>query len=206
MKFDKIYGSNLSISFGDEKVLRDFGFEIGPKQHTVFKGESGSGKSTLLKLLLGFLSPDTGRMQLNQDRPIRELRNYAAWLPQDLDLGAGKVWEVMQTPFEFRANRTLSPEKSDMKKVLERLGIRENSLYKSYRNLSTGQRQRVGLATCHLLDKPVLLLDEPTSALDSKSKHKVYRLLIERQPDRTVISTSHDPEWLETADRIIELD
>jgi ABC-type bacteriocin/lantibiotic exporter with double-glycine peptidase domain len=70
-------------------------------------------------------------------------------------------------------------------------------------DLSTGQRQRVGLAICHFLDKPLLLLDEPTSALDLVSKRKVADLLI--NPDRTIISTSHDPFWVDLADNVIEL-
>jgi len=65
------------------------------------------------------------------------------------------------------------------------------------------QRQRVGLALCYLLDKDVLLLDEPTSALDEASKEKVHKLFSNKQ--RTIISTSHDPWWLEKCSKIFEL-
>lgn len=201
-----VTGKNLYVNFGKEEVLRDLSFEISPNQHTVFKGDSGSGKTTLLKMLLHFVEPNRGDIKFNKDQPVRALRKHSAWLPQDLDLGEGTVEEVMRVPFTFAANHSNAPEKSRMQSGLNALGVGGNALDKPFRNLSTGQRQRVGLALCHLLDKPVLLLDEPTSALDKTSKQKVCELLIENQPDRTVISTSHDPDWIETADQIIELD
>lgn len=199
-------GKNLTIRYGPETVLRDFNFDIAPNQHTIFKGDSGSGKTTLLKMLLHFVEPTRGDISFKDDQSVRALREHSAWLPQDLDLGEGTVEEVMRVPFTFAANHSTSPKRSRMESALKDLGVNGNALDKPFRNLSTGQCQRVGLALCHLLDKPVLLLDEPTSALDKTSKQKVYELLIENQPEHTVISTSHDPDWIETADQIIELD
>lgn len=202
----RIKGDSLTIRYGSETVLRDFSFEIPPKQHTVFKGDSGSGKSTLLKALLHFVNPNAGRLDFGDSTSIRSLRKHSAWLPQDLNLGEGTVEEVMRVPFSFSANRTGSPEKSWIIETLNKLGLARTSLDKPYRNLSTGQRQRVGLALCHLLDKPVILLDEPTAALDQTSKQRASELLLDSPSDRTIISTSHDPDWLDTADKIIEID
>lgn len=202
----RIKADSLTIRYGSETVMRDFSFEIPPKKHTVFKGDSGSGKSTLLKALLHFVKPVEGKLNVGDHTSIRSLRKYTAWLPQDLNLGEGTVEEMMRVPFSFSANRTISPEKSRIVDTLNKLGLAKTSLDKPYRNLSTGQRQRVGLALCHLLDKPVILLDEPTAALDQTSKQKVADLLLGSSSDRTVISTSHDPDWLTTADHVIELE
>lgn len=194
---------NVSIGFEGEPVLRDFSFEAPEKKHTVLKGESGAGKSTILKLLLGFLSPDKGNILMNA-QPVhpQKIRQQTAWLPQDLNLGEGSVLEVMQRPFSFKVNS--SPENIDLDGTLEALGVSKANLNKQFRELSTGQRQRVGLAICHLLDKPLLLVDEPTAALDPASKQKVAKVLL--QPKRTIISTSHDPFWVELADNVIALD
>ncbi len=196
--------SGISIQFGEEVVLEDLTFTIPKGKHTVLKGESGSGKSTLLKILMGFLQPASGSVYIGDKKEAKEIRKITAWLPQDLNLGAGSVSEVIQKPFEFTVNVQNKPHRQTIISILNKIGLSEDDAAKQFRDLSTGQRQRVGLAICHLLDKPLLMLDEPTSALDNISKHKAADLLI-AHTNKTVVSTSHDPFWLEYADKIIEL-
>lgn len=196
----------VTFGFEGEQIVEDFSFEAKPGQHTILKGESGSGKSTLLKLLLGFYNPQKGTITINNNPLDRhDIRRQTAWLPQDLNLGSGSVKEVMAKPFEFATNQSHQQNNVSQIRInfLQKLGLGTDTLEKDYRDLSTGQRQRVGLAICHLLDKPLLLLDEPTSALDKASKNKAAELLL--KGDRTVISTSHDPFWLDKADNITEL-
>lgn len=170
----------------------------------MLKGESGSGKSTILTLLLGFNKPDAGAISLaDSDLNIQSLRRQTAWLPQDLNLGTGQVSEVIARPFEFMANKSTKKNLQQQTKILHLLGLGPETLDKQFRDLSTGQRQRVGLAICHLLNKPLLLLDEPTSALDHASKQKAADLLL--VGNRTIISTSHDPFWVNKADKVIEI-
>ncbi|WP_441000094.1 ABC transporter ATP-binding protein [Fodinibius sp. SL11] len=195
---------NVTFSFENEQIVTDFSFLAKAGQHTILKGESGSGKSTLLKLLLGFYKPQKGTISINRaELDDREIRKQTSWLPQDLNLGSGTVGDVMAKPFEFAANRSSNRDKQDYINTLQELGLRADTVDKEFRDLSTGQRQRVGLAICYLLDKPLLLLDEPTSALDKASKQKAAKLLLAN--NRTVISTSHDPFWVNQADNIIAL-
>lgn len=196
--------SDLTIRFGDEVVLEAFSFRIPEDKHTVLRGASGSGKSTLLKLFLGFLKPDGGSIQFKDGKSWRNIRRDTAWLPQDLDLGSGTVEEVIRKPFRFATNRAKTPGSETCTRTLTQLGLSRNNLDKPFRDLSTGQRQRVGLAVCHLLDKPILLLDEPTSALDDASKRRAADILL-ADTNKTIISTSHDPFWVEHADNTIEL-
>lgn len=186
-------------------MLEKFSFEAKPGKHTVLKGESGSGKSTIFKLLLGFLTPVNGSITFENNGSSHSIRRHTAWLPQDLNLGTGIVSEVMAKPFEFAANKSTEKNLQQKAEVLQNLGLGRGALNKQFRDLSTGQRQRVGLAICYLLDKPLLLLDEPTSALDSASKQKAADILLSGSK-RTIISTSHDPFWVDLADNVIELD
>lgn len=195
--------SNLSFSYGDESVVRNLSFKAIERKHTVLKGESGSGKSTILKLILGFLFPSSGDITFQNANSWKSIRQHTAWLPQDLNLGDGITEEVIQKPFSFKTNNADHISRDKMEDILESLGVSSNNLDKQFSDLSTGQRQRVGLAICHFLDKPLLLLDEPTSALDLRSKQKSADLLI--NGDRTIISTSHDPFWVDLADNVIEL-
>jgi len=192
----------ISFGFNGKEILHDFNLEIMKDKHTVLEGESGSGKSTILKSLLGFLTPNKGSIIVDgQQLHPQKVRQKTAWLPQDLNLGDGSVREVMKRPFSFKVNQ--SKKDLDFAGSLESLGVPADHLEKKFRDLSTGQRQRVGVAICYLLDKPLLLLDEPTAALDRASKQKVADLLLDQK--RTIISTSHDPFWVDLADNVIAL-
>jgi ABC-type bacteriocin/lantibiotic exporter with double-glycine peptidase domain len=205
MNLPEVAFKNISFGFVNESILNGFSFQAPAGRHTVLKGESGSGKSTMLQLILGFYQPKEGHVLIDgQPRQPRVVRKQSAWLPQDLDLGNDSVRNVMLRPFDFAANQSQKPSEAQLEEYLQRLGLGADNLDKAFRDLSTGQRQRVGLAVCSLLDKSLLLLDEPTSALDAASKRKVAELLLDKK--RTIISTSHDPFWVERADQLIELD
>ena len=181
--------NNLSFSYGDEKVLDGMNFSVNSGEHLVIRGESGSGKSTVLQLLLGFLKPDRGHISVLGDASA--LRRHTAWLPQDLDLGEGSVRELIEHLFRFEANHARQPSQEEQIETFRQLGLGEGDYVKAFRDLSTGQQQ-------------VLLLDEPTSALDRSSKEKAANLLLSNQ-ERIIVSTSHDPFWVEKATKIVEV-
>jgi len=193
-----------------EPLIKKCSFALEEGNHVAVKGESGTGKTSLFRLILGFEKPDRGKIlykgqPLNTDT-IHRIRKESAWLPQDLNLGSGPVKEVLSFPFEFSANNGSSPDSDKFAATFEALGLEASLLENAFQDLSTGQRQRVGVALCHLLEKPLLLLDEPTSALDVKSKQQVFDLLASKSnSDHTILSTSHDPWWLERCEKIIEL-
>lgn len=199
--------SNIYFSYKNERVFHDFSMAVKTGEKLGIKGESGAGKTTLFRLLLGFEYPNEGKLLYKGDpyytEIIKQMRNDVAWLPQDLNLGAGNTSELIDFIFDFQANVELKPGRSETLAILEKLGLAKETLNSTFNDLSTGQRQRVGLATCYLLNKKVILLDEPTSALDDQSKQKVTDLLL--QDDLTIVSTSHDPWWLDKCDRVIEL-
>lgn len=210
MGSDKLLeGKNLHFSYGDETIFNFFSFSVRPGDRLVLKGESGSGKTTLFRLILGFETPDGGKIRFKNcasgPDTYRSLRRESAWLPQDLNIGAGSVNQVISYPFTFKTNRDQTPSASKIESIAGELGLANGLLQKSYSDLSTGQRQRVGISLCVLLNKSLLLLDEPTSALDEASKQKAIDLLFENR-DRTILSTSHDPFWIERCTRVIDLD
>lgn len=174
----------------------------------MLKGASGSGKSTVLKLILGFIRPQKGEIRYRGNKLNiglnKKLRTRTAWLPPEVELGEGTVQEVIRFPFGFDANASAVPDDEQILNLFDRLNLERDLFVKPFRDLSTGQRQRVGLILCVLLDKPLILLDEPTSALDAESTERVVDLLL-NSGKRTVISTSHDPVWLEHADQMYEL-
>lgn len=204
-------GRNINFKYEDETIFENFNFSFQPGEHVVLKGESGSGKTTLFRLILGFEKIQSGDIyyrgtSLSQSpEPVQQLRSESAWLPQDLNIGTGTVREVIDFPFTFHNSRNNTPDTQRIVNVLSELGLSgKEILSKSFTDLSTGQRQRVGLTLCILLNRDLLLLDEPTSALDAASKRRAADLLL-NSPHRTVISNSHDPFWLECSDTVLEL-
>lgn len=198
---------SFNYNGASQPIIKQCSFTAKPGDRIVLRGESGAGKTTLFRLLLGFVLPQKGIIQYQGEelttKVAHQLRKNTAWLPQDLNIGAGRVTEVFELPFTFKAN-SKPPSDNKIKSTMKQLGLSPSLLDKDFSQLSTGQRQRVGIALCLLLEKPILLLDEPTSALDSASKQKVANLLFEDK-SRTIVSTSHDAEWIEHFDTIIEL-
>ncbi|NNE78485.1 MAG: ATP-binding cassette domain-containing protein [Pricia sp.] len=205
----KIKFTNVTFSYDKAKapVIQNFSLEVKEGDIIGIKGPSGSGKTTIFRLLLGFEIPDSGNITFNGEKlgaeQLKLLRKETTWLPQDLDLGEGNLKEVFYYPFSFQTNKNQKPTEEKVLSTFEALGLSKNTWDETFKNLSTGQRQRVGLALCHLLNKNILILDEPTSALDEASKEKVKKLLLSK--NRMIISTSHDPWWLERCSKIIEL-
>ena len=204
-----IEADSIDFSYDDEVIFDGFSFAIDQGERVVLKGESGGGKSTLMRLLLGFELPEEGELRYKGSpltgKQLKQFRKECAWLPQDLNIGAGSVRDVILFPFQFKESGNREPGEDAIISILGDLGMENSDLEKDYADLSTGQRQRVGIALCILLDKPVMLLDEPTSALDEASKEKAAKHLFS-DSDRTIISTSHDPFWIDKCDRVIDLD
>lgn len=200
-------GRNIHFKYGKEVIFNNFSFKLREGEKLVLKGESGSGKSTLFRLILGFEQPESGEFFYNgsslKNGNLHSFRRETAWLPQDLNIGFGTVKEVIEYPFQFKSSSGEKPSENKINHLLNDLGLHSNILEKTFSDLSTGQRQRIGILICILMDKPLMLLDEPTSALDKDSKEKLADLLL--NSDRTILSTSHDPFWVERCDRIIEM-
>lgn len=204
-------GKDIYFRYGDEVIFDGFNFKIEKGDQIVLKGDSGSGKTTLFRLILGFESIQQGdilyrgeSLKENPER-IQTLRKNSSWLPQDLNIGTGTVDQVILFPFTFHIHKENRPQNSKIKSTLSELGLNPDEiLHKRFSDLSTGQRQRIGLALCVLLNQSFILLDEPTSALDEDSKTRAADLLL-GQNNRTVLSTSHDPFWLERCEKVIDL-
>ncbi|MEX0593762.1 MAG: ATP-binding cassette domain-containing protein [Balneolaceae bacterium] len=196
---------DLAFGYDEVSLLFDsFDLTLTPGERVALKGASGIGKSTLFQLLLGFYKPRSGEI-LYRDRPwSTQIRRETAWLPQELSLGEGNVRGILLRPFEFKVNRDLLPDKQEILHLMDDLNLDPSLLNQSWSMLSTGQKQRMGMVSVLLLNRPLLLLDEPTSALDDVSKSQLTDRLFHNR-HQTILSTSHDPWWLERCDRTIDL-
>jgi ATP-binding cassette subfamily B protein len=204
---------NISFCYPDgRRVFTDFSLHIEPGQRVGLVGQSGCGKSTLFALLQRFYDVQGGRILVGGRDITRvtqeSLRAAIAVVPQDISLFHRSIME------NIRYGR---PDASDAE-VFEAMvaancvGFIED-LPDSVATivgdrgvkLSTGQRQRIGIARAFLKDAPTLLLDEATSALDSESEEAVRQALDRLMGGRTVIAIAHRLSSLRSFDRIVVL-
>ncbi len=201
--------SNIDFAYPGQAtpILRNFSLTAETGDIIALRGASGSGKTTLFRLLLGFEKPTNGTITLDGKELVNEelfqFRNRTAWLPQDLDLGEGALEEVFFYPFDFKNNKHKRPSKEKAFEIFDFLGLKDTQWTTGFRSLSTGQRQRIGIALCYFLNKEVLLLDEPTSALDEASKEKIKELLFAK--NKIILSASHDPWWTARCNKIVKI-
>lgn len=184
--------ANLRIHEGDKVVVR---------------GPSGCGKSSLLKCSVGAVSLAGGSVHVDghtlSPETVGDIRSRIAFIGQEPVLGADEVLEAIMLPFHFKTHAHNKPEQKQIRQVLDRLQLADAILKKPCKYISGGEKQRIVILRAILLRKTIFLADEVTSALDPESKTCVMNELF--RPGITLLSVSHDPEWIESCERLIAI-
>jgi ABC-type multidrug transport system fused ATPase/permease subunit len=189
----------------------DLRHEPGPTVAIV--GPSGSGKSTLLSLLLRLVEPTEGRILVG-GRDLATLdtaawRRRIAYVPQRPMLFHGTVEDNIRLgdPAADRDRVRAAAELAGAHAFVAQLpdGY-ETVVGEGGRQLSAGERRRLGLARAFLRDAPLVLLDEPTADLDPVNVALVAEAIERLRVGRTVLLVAHRPELAARADRVVVLD
>ncbi len=175
---------NVSVSYGENAVLTDVTWRIGPGDRFAVLGANGAGKSTLLGLVSGAVLPTRGRVKRGKSVKIGMLDQRFADLEAIADDRVRELLARTRTTFTVDG-RDLTPAQ-----LLERLGFSRDHLSARVAELSGGQRRRLQLLLV-LLDEPnVLILDEPTNDVDTDMLTAMEDLL-DSWPG-TLLVVSHD--------------
>src|SRR5215218_247793 len=179
---------DVSISFGERRLLRRVTWRLGPGDRVGLVGVNGSGKTTLVRLLAGQLEPDAGEVQRGETVRLAFLSQDTADVPGHL--------RVLEAVEEVRGRAALADGTEITAGVLaERFGFRGERGRTLARDLSGGERRRLGLMRLLMQGPNVLILDEPTNDLDIDTLTALEDLL-DGWPG-TLVVVSHDRYFVE---------
>lgn len=192
---------DIKLNYEGRQLFDNFSLEIEKGKNVCLSGSSGKGKTTLLKMLPGLVIPDSGSVFLDElelsPQNTCELRKRITWIPQNINLPVNTALELMHLLF-------LTDNKPQIAKNFVKLGLDETYFDKRFADISGGEKQRIVISVALAKNKPVILMDEPTSALDSGTIELLANLIGELK-DATILSASHNKQWLEKTDMVIKI-
>ncbi len=201
----KTYKSLLGNSV---QAVEEFSLVVNEGEILGIAGPNGAGKSTLISMMLGYLRPTTGTVEIG-GRPARTYveQNGIGYLSELISINP--KWKAESTLVRFATLAGLSDDEIPrrVEYVIDLLGLGEHR-DKKVKALSKGNLQRLGLAQALLRDERILVLDEPTHGLDPVWTQRFRDIVAEmRRPDRTMLIASHNLDELQRlADRVAIID
>ena len=187
----------INYSIEQKQILTDINFTVQNGEFLSILGPSGCGKTTILRLLIGLLTPDSGRIikfdeDITHAHPSKRgmgivFQNYA-------------LFENMTAFENIEYALKLNPQfKSRSKEIVQELLVQMNlteHANKKPANLSGGQQQRVAIARTLAIKPDIILFDEPMSALDVETRLVLRKELkdLQRKYKNTMIYITHDQE------------
>lgn len=209
--FNELQVKNVDFGYDEKMILKEINLSLNKNEILAISGDSGSGKSTLLKLLMRFWDVDSGSITYNginiSEVTTNSLRATQGVIMQETDVFQDTIY-----------NNICLGKDIGLEEVIEACkmaGIHDfiTSLEKGYdthlaefgSSISSGEKQRIGLARMFLHNSDLIILDEPTSNLDSLNEAIVLKSLMDFRHKQPIIITSHRASTLRIADRELSM-
>ncbi|NRF25805.1 cysteine/glutathione ABC transporter ATP-binding protein/permease CydC [Vibrio coralliilyticus] len=187
---------------GDSNTLQDISLQIPAKHRIAVVGQTGSGKSTLMQLLNRYWDTQQGDIKIAGQSihhwSESQLRQAISVVSQRVDILNGTLRDnvLMASPDASDEILSESLTKVGLEKLLDDQGL-DTWLGDGGRQLSGGEKRRIGIARALLHNGPILLLDEPTEGLDKQTEQQIMQLFEQHFEDKTVVFITH---------RLVDLD
>ncbi len=208
----KVEFRDVSISFDDQKILKNINITAEPGTTTAIMGATGTGKTSLINLIGRYYDPDQGGIYIDginvKDMDLKTLRKNVGVVMQDNFLFS----ETIRKNIAYgRPEASLEEIKRASKIAGAHEFIKETEegyetvIGERGNGLSGGQRQRVSLARAILERTPILIMDDSTSAVDMETERKIQNSLENIDQKSTVFLIGHRVSSVRNADQIILL-
>lgn len=206
--------NNVSLCCSTNGLILDgLNFEIQEGEFFVLVGPSGSGKTTTLKLINRLIEQTDGDIYFNnkrlKDYNLRELRLETGYVLQQIALfpNLTVAENIALIPEMKKIDKKVIKEQTE--DLLKKVGLDPKHYMKRFpKELSGGEKQRIGILRAIIANPKILLMDEPFSALDPISKVQLQDLIKQLHDEykRTIVFVTHDmDEAMKLADRICVL-
>ena len=203
---------NVSYSYSTPiQILHDVNLEIDLSKVTVMLGESGSGKSTLLDLIVKFLEPTSGSIEIEAQQlnhtSTKAWRDAIGYVSQDPMLFSGSIKDNLI----LKASNVTKEQIEEAIKFVELDDFitslpqgYETQIYRGGSSLSGGQRKRLAIARCLIRKPKFLILDESLSSLDEELERRIIHRVRET-PNLGLIMVTHRTLNIDLADHFLNL-
>jgi ABC-type multidrug transport system fused ATPase/permease subunit len=190
---------NYKYHSKDENLIQNFSSIMKDRSSYGIIGPSGSGKTTLINLIMGLITPSSGKILINGYESANFIRNnpgYVSYVPQEVKIVDGTI--IDNIVFGFNSDNV---DNRRLESIIDKLGLadfidklqngRETKLTSNGAKLSGGQKQRIGIARALYTNPHILILDEPTSALDAIAESEFTNLLSELKNECLILVIAH---------------
>ncbi len=181
---------SLHKHYGDVYALRGLDLSVDRGEIFGFLGPNGAGKTTTLRCMLDLIRPSSGEINVLGMNPQHDpvwVRSRTGYLPGELNLDGNLTGAGALRYFNQLRGGTANTER--ISELAERLEV---DLSQPIKNLSHGNKQKIGLIQALMHEPELLMLDEPTTGLDPLIQRELLRILQEsRQAGQTVFFSSH---------------
>tara|TARA_B100001175_G_C19424712_1_gene597978 strand:+ start:366 stop:1061 length:696 start_codon:yes stop_codon:yes gene_type:complete len=194
---------NVCKHFEGKTVLNNLDIEVKSGEIYGLLGANGAGKSTTLNLILGFLEPDNGVINMANIEDGSEVnRDKIGYIPENVNLYP--YLSGIENLDYFSRIAGLKFTNTQLNSFLLECGLNREDFQKSISEYSKGMRQKVGIAIAYAKNAKIYLLDEPASGLDPLSSNELSMLLKKMsEKGATILMASHDIFRVrETCDKI----
>ncbi|AWU41426.1 ABC transporter ATP-binding protein [Erysipelothrix rhusiopathiae] len=211
--FEEASVRDVTFSYDNEIILDEINMTITKNKIIALTGESGAGKSTILKLLMRFWDVNEGSVNIN-DQDIksvttRHLRSIESMMSQDTDIFKDTIKNNIAFVKPDASDEEIyeAAQHASVHDFIMSLSLGYDTMMEELgSNLSSGERQRIGLARIFLHGGDLILLDEPTSNLDSLNEAIILKSIVEYKHNKTIVIVSHRASTLKIADEVWNLE
>ncbi|WP_336733307.1 ABC transporter ATP-binding protein [Chryseobacterium sp. VD8] len=202
---------NITVKYHEKYILKDFSYIFNSGKTYGIKGKSGIGKSTMVNLIMNFINPDSGHININ-NISIDKVKNLTSLIGliekenqlfHDTVINNIKYGAEKENIMEFREIIRIIC----LSDVIDRLEDHENTTITfSGSTLSDGEKQRIAIARVFYKQPEIIIFDEATASLDVGLERIILKNIREKLPNAIILIISHRNNLHEFCDEIIDFE